>query len=84
MKISILIVDDEKQIMMTPENDYEQNALKMIAPNDKIEAVTKWGTYDDEETMVGMKSSKCQGGYYRRYSCSDSLMFILTPKKEKK
>jgi len=85
MKISILITDEAKQIMMTPENEHERAALKMIAPGDKIEAETKWGTFfNAEEKLVGYDVEKCQGGYYRAYASDDSLMFIITPKSAQK
>ena len=68
MKVSVLIIDEAKQIMLTPENDHERSALKMISPNDKIEAATKWGTmFDKEDRMAGYVVGKCQGGYYRGY-----------------
>lgn len=83
MKISVLLIENAKQIMITPENDHEKTALKMIAPGDKIEAVTKWGQFTDGEQHAGLEVNKCQGGYYRGYQSSESLMFIVTPKKEK-
>lgn len=83
MKISVLIHEDGKQIMLTPENEHEKSALKTIAPNDKIEAVTKRGQFDDKEKMYGLKVGMCQGGYFRRYDSEDSLMFVITsPKKD--
>ena len=82
MKISILLVENAKQVMLTPENDHERSALKMIAPTDKIEAVVKWGTFMNEEPHhYGHEIGLAQGGYYRAYADSDSLMFIVTPKK---
>jgi hypothetical protein len=83
MKISVLLLDEAKQIMLTPENEHEKSALKLIAPDDKIEAVTKWGTmFDPNDKMAGYKIDLCQGGYYRGYPDNDSLIFLIT-KKEK-
>lgn len=82
MKIAVLLVDGAKQIMLTPETDHEKTALKMIAPTDKIEAVTKWGHYGEGERHAGVEIGKCQGGYYREFSNSESLMFVVTSKKE--
>ncbi len=72
--------------MLTPENDHERSALKLIAPGDKIEAVTKWGTFVDggEESMLGLEVSECKGGYYRGYPSEESLMFIVKDKNKKK
>ena len=81
MKISIVIAEGEKQIMMTPETDHERQALKFITPTDKIEIASQWGTYDDEPTHFSFNSTKCQGGYIRRFAEKESLMFILKPKQ---
>lgn len=83
MKISIVIAEGEKQIMMTPETDHEKQALKFITPTDDIEIASQWGTYDNEPTHFSFNSGKCQGGYIRRFAEKDSLMFILKPKEIK-
>lgn len=82
MKISIVIADGEKQIMMTPESEHEKQALKFISPTDDIEIATEWGTYDGEHNHFSYNSSMCKGGYIRRFAEKDSLMFILKPKKK--
>lgn len=84
MKVSVLLIENAKQIMLTPENDHERSALKLIAPGDKIEAEVKWGTlFDKEPTLRGYEISQCRGGYYRAYENDDSLMFVIT-KEDKK
>ena len=84
MKISVLLLENAKQIMLTPENDHEKSALKMIAPDDKIEAVSKWGTFTDRERQTfGYDIEQCRGGYYRGYPSDESLMFVISsPTKE--
>ena len=84
MKIAVLLVDGAKQIMLTPETKHEKEALKMIAPTDQIEAVTKWGnfTYDNGPKHYGMEVAECKAGYYREFPNQESLMFIVTPKKD--
>lgn len=84
MKLSVVIAEGVKQVMMTPENDHEREALKWINPTDDIEIATKFGTYDSEPTHVAYNSSLCQGGYVRRFAEESSLMFVLTPKKNPK
>ena len=84
MKISILLTDGAKQIMLTPETDHEKQALKMIAPTDEIKIATKWGQYDRDYKHTGVYIDKCQGGYYREFENSESLMFIVGPKEEDK
>jgi len=86
MKISIVIAEGEKQIMMTPETDHERDALKFIAPTDKITVACQWGTYDDEPEHFAYNTSKCQGGHFRRFAEENSVMFIISdsPKPTKK
>jgi len=81
MKISIVIAEGVKQVMMTPETDHERESLKWIDPKEDIEIAQKKGTYDDDASHFGMNTSMCQGGYLRRFAEKDSIMFVLTPKK---
>jgi hypothetical protein len=81
MKIAVLLVEDAKQIMLTPENDHERSALKMIAPGDQIEAETKWGTFGEEDSLRGRHVGLNQAGYFRAWEDSESLMFIITKKE---
>ena len=84
MKVSVLLMENAKQIMLTPENDHERSALKIVAPGDKIEAQVKWGTmFDRDERLLGYEINKCQGGYYRAYENTDSLMLVVTSDKGK-
>jgi len=62
MKISILIADGVKQIMLTPETDHEKQALKYIQPDDTLVAKTKWGAFTGEKEIVGVSVDMCQGG----------------------
>lgn len=79
MKLSIVIAEGIKQVMMTPESDHEREALKWISATDKIEIAQQWGTYDDNPSHFSYNTSKCQGGYLRRFAEKDSLMFVITP-----
>lgn len=80
MKISIVISEGEKQIMMTPETDTEKEALKFITPKDDIEIATHWSTFDDSPSIYSSNVSKCRGGNFGRFAEEDSLMFVLKPK----
>lgn len=80
MKISIVIAEGVKQIMFTPETSHETEALKHIAPNENYNVASMMGTYDSEPSHFSYNSSKCQGGYVRRFAEKDSLMFVLSPK----
>jgi len=77
MKISIVIADGYKQIMMTPENDHEREALKYISPEDKLEAVAKKGTFDNQPSHYGEYVDMCKGGYLRRFADEESLLFVI-------
>ena len=83
MKVAVLILQDAKQIMLTPENEHEKMALKMIAPTDKIEASSKWGTFDRERETHGYEVYECQGDYFRRRETEESLMLVVTPSPTK-
>ncbi len=82
MKTAILLAEGVKQIMFTPENDNEKQALKMISPSDEIHTVVKRGSfYSGDEKVFGVNVYECQGGYYRAERNEDSVMFVITPKK---
>lgn len=83
MKTAILITNNVKQIMFTPENDAEKEALSYISPNDNIHTVIKRGTFYDKDEIMGVDIYECQGGYYRAEDNEDSVMFVLTPKEKK-
>jgi len=84
MKISVVIADGVKQVMMTPESDHEREALRWIAPSDSVEIATaKWGTFDDEAKHYAYNAAMCQAGYLRRFATENSLMFVLKPKDKK-
>lgn len=72
-----------KQIMLTPENDEEKQALQMFSPDDNISLEIKNGTlYDSGQKIQGYEVSECQGGYLRAYERVGSVMFVLRPKKK--
>ena len=83
MKTAILITDGVKQIMFTPENDNEKQALKMISPDDEIHTVIKDGTFSSINGIFGANVYMCQGGYMRAEENESSVMFVLTPKEKK-
>ena len=84
MKTAILITEGEKQIMFTPENDSEKEALKYISPHDEIHTIIKKGTFSDISTVFGANIYKCRGDYYRAEENEESIMFVLTPKETTK
>ena len=83
MKTAILITNEVKQIMFTPENRAEEEALAYISPDDNIHTVIKTGSFYDKDKIFGVNIYECQGGYYRAEDNEKSVMFILTPKKKK-
>ena len=85
MKTAIIFADGIKQIMFTPENNEEKEALKMITSDDNIELAIKTGTIYDgprgSRSPYGGSVQLSRGGYLRIFDGDDSLMLVLTPKK---
>jgi hypothetical protein len=77
MKISIVIIEGAKQIMLTPETEHEKQALKFINPEDTLKVVSRWGSFTNEYEHAKLKVDKCQGDYLMAFSDSDSLMFLI-------
>lgn len=85
MKTTIIIHDDIRQIMFTPENDTEKQALKMISADDTIEIAVKQGSFhSDMAQRAGYNTGMCQGGYLKTWTDENSVMLILSKKKELK
>lgn len=87
MKTAILLADGVKQIMFTPETENEKQALRMISPDEEIHTVVKrgsfyTGSYGGEAEIFGVDVYECQGGYMRAQDSTESVMFVLTPKKD--
>lgn len=84
MKTAIIIANGIKQIMFTPENDTEKQALAMITLDDNITVESKRGTFYNNapKSAAGYTVEKCQGGYLRAFDSEESLMFVLTPKNK--
>jgi hypothetical protein len=81
MKTAIIISEGLKQIMFTPENDNEKQALKMISPEDDISIEIHQGRFSDKSDVMGYQVSECRGGYLRAWQDNDSVMLMLRPKK---
>lgn len=84
MKTAIIIADGIKQVMLTPENDSEKMALKMVTENDDITVEFKTGTlYDNApKAALGYTVQKCKADYLRAYQSEDSLMIVLKAKSK--
>lgn len=81
MKISILFTDGAKQIIMTPENEYEKSALRMIGPDDTLGVVSrKLGSFGNDYDKAHYSIAGCRGGYYRPFEDKESLMFVIQDK----
>ena len=80
MKISIVIVEGAKQIMLTPETEHEKQALKFINPKDPLKVVSLWGSFTNEYSHAKLQVGECEGGYLRAFSEKDSLMFLIKDK----
>lgn len=82
MKISILIHEGIKQVIMTPETDHEKNALGFIAPTDTLEVVNRWGSLGDKIIHANLAVGECRGEWLRLFPHEMSLMFVIREKKK--
>lgn len=81
MKTAIILSDGIKQVVFTPENDQEKQALALFTADDNIEIAIHNGSFGESRfkpfsANVGM----CQGGYLRAFSDDSSRIFVLRPK----
>ena len=84
MKTAIVFSDGIKQIIFTPENEDEKLALKLITVNDDISLAVKQGSFGQQQYEPYRHNVQmCQGDYLRVFSEQNSVMLVLTPKKEK-
>lgn len=75
MKASIYIEDGTTQMVLTPQNDFEEAVMKMVE------------NQDSEVTLHNGTFSECNGGYIRHYNNSSGdpkSMIITIRSKEKK
>lgn len=79
MKCAIVISNGYRQIMLTPENNVEREALKYMEAGDDetMSVLMKSGTFDDEPRSDGWYVEQCRGGHLRRFADSESLMVII-------
>lgn len=77
MKLSVVIVEGAKQIMMTPETDHEREVLKYISPESEVEVVKRRGSFGDKYTHAGLEVGMCRGDFLRLFAQAESLMFVI-------
>jgi hypothetical protein len=84
MKIAVVIAEDIKQVVFTPETEQEKVILKLFNTNQDISLEFKSGTFyeDFKHTNQNYNIALCSGGYVRAYEDSDSLMLVLKPKNK--
>lgn len=70
MKGAIYSEEGIFQIILTPDNDYEEKILKMFEKYNQYS--THWGNF-----------AECEGGYFRKYEETTSLILVMTEKNEK-
>jgi len=84
MKTAIVFSEGIKQIIFTPENDDEKQALKLITTDDDISLAVCSGSFgEDRFKPFSVNINKCHGGYLRAYSDDNSIMLVLSPKEKK-
>jgi len=83
MKTAIVFSDGIKQIIFTPENAQERQALSLFTVDDNIELAIHTGSFGEASYKPFTPSiHACQGGYLRVFNNPQSIMFVLTPKKD--
>lgn len=65
MKITFLIHENTKQLVLTPELDSDRAIFKLFGSPEKVK-VYKGGFFDE-----------CQGGWMRQYPNEDSLILVI-------
>lgn len=86
MKCALVIANNLKQIMLTPESEEEKAALALITQDQDISLDIKEGIFYEGGTppSMGYRVEECRGDYLRAFHDSKSIMLILRPKKKKK
>lgn len=85
MKTAIVFCDGIKQIIFTPENKEESEALALFTTQDNIELAVHTGSFGEASFRPFTPIiQKCQGGYLRVFNNQESIMFVWTPKTESK
>lgn len=85
MKTAIIFADGIKQIMFTPENDSEKQALQLITPDDNIYLALKHGSFFGSgltDMPFHAHIAKCQGEYLRAFTDEESIMLVFSPKSK--
>jgi len=83
MKTAIVFCDGIKQIIFTPENKEEKEALKLFTTQDNIELAIHTGSFGESHYRPFTPIiQKCQGGYLRVFNNQESIMFVLSPKEK--
>lgn len=81
MKTAIVFADGLKQIILTPENDDEKKALKLITPQDDIELAVHTASFGEARFKpFTVKINESKGGYLRTYDDTESIMLVLRPR----
>jgi hypothetical protein len=81
MKASLVITNDVRQVILSPENETEKKILSAIKGTEKADVDIHVGSFWDG-SMYGhsYKSSRlqaCQGGWTREYSDADSVILVI-------
>lgn len=87
MKTAIIIHDNIKQIVLTPESDSDKEVCRMFTPDKAIDLAIHKGTlydnpYSHRVGRFGVDIAMCQGNYLRAYDNQESVMLILSPSQK--
>lgn len=76
MKVALLSVNDEHQIMFKPESDSEKAILGLLLSDKDIKAIG--GSYTDKPTPYDAFPERSRAGYYRQFSSDGCAMLVVT------
>ena len=82
MKAALVITEDVRQIVLTPENEIETKILSVMKGTEKQQMDLFVGSFYDATNYqyAPYKSSvlqECEGGWIREYSSKDSLIIVV-------
>jgi hypothetical protein len=75
MKTAIVFTNDKRQLVLTPEDEYETALVKMMFPYRSSEVGEP--QYKLKANLHLGSFYNCQGGWYRESKDDDSLIFVF-------
>lgn len=82
MKASLVITDDIKQVVLTPETKTDKTILEAIKGKDiSIHVGSFWDGSMYGERYKSSTLQECQGGWVREFESKDSVILVIKDTK---